>query len=280
MFNLPVFIVGSPRSGTTLMRLLLNAHPDIAIPHETGVYTLIFNRPIYWKLLPAYFFLKRVSFYKKLNVGFKEATKHLAFFDRLSIKNIINALFENYAWSNGKKYWGEKTPMHFRFIHQIKKHYPQSTVVFMIRDPRAVVASSKRYINEKREGDDFWITGNMQEILNIWSFSVRYAIKYKHQIYLLKYETLVDEPETTLKSICRQLGVKYSNSMMEFYLNSEKQIPKNIKGELQPWHKQTTNPINKYQIDKWREELNKKEIAFIEDNCKEQMKYLGYNLIS
>ena len=162
--RLPIFIVGTPRSGTTLLRLLLINHPDIAIPDETNIMDWLYKKPGKRRLL-----LPRASDAGNLTTAF--GMNLAAEYDSLkrhkrprSRRDKVAWFFERYAHQRGKQYWGDKTPGHAPYASELKDLFPESTFVFMLRDPRAVVASLLRYKGSSlRTERDFWICDRLEE---------------------------------------------------------------------------------------------------------------------
>ncbi len=266
--NLPLFIIGCPRSGTTLMRLIFNSHPHLAIPDETGIFDWLYNRPFYKKLFPIKA-SKNEVLVKSLG---EEVTKE---FDALpasktkSPKAIIDFLMQGYAEREQKSLWGEKTPLNIYYLNKILNIYPHATIVYMIRDPRAVASSFKRYVDHKRGKEDFWITKDVNKAIKLWKTSVEQAMKFKNQITFVKYEDFVMNPESTTQRLCEKIGLTYYKKMFEFYKNSR---PDNH----EVWHQETTKPVNQSNIDKWQAELSQPEIKAIEHALKGYMEMFDY----
>ncbi len=267
----PIFIVGSPRSGTTLMRLILNSHPQIAIPDETDILSLLFNKPFYKRIKP---FRVRENSALRNAIGNDIADKfnRLPFYKRIRARDILDFLFDSYAESFGKKYWGEKTPIHYKYIKQTKRVYPNSTVIFMVRDPRAVAASSKRYAGNKT-GDNagFWASEKISTATKLWEEAAMQAIRNKAAIVVVKYEDLVTAPMDTVKGVCEKIAIDFSPQMLDYYKSS----PNNV--ATAKWHKETTKPINLNNLEKWKKELSAKEIMEIENKLQDYMRRFGYN---
>ena len=266
--KLPVFIVGCPRSGTTLMRLLLNNHPRIAIPDETGIFEILMNRTRLKKALP-YRIAPGSRLEKVLGTEIAERFNRLPAFKRIGVRNIVDTLFTIYATSKGKTYWGAKTPHHYRYIPEIRKLFPSATIIFMIRDPRAVVASSKRYAKNNKS---FWASHNIQTAIDLWKESIHAAKACKDDLVIVKYEELSSDPSSVIKEICNHLGVRFDPEMLNFYKSSESQISK-----MPTWHKETTKPVNAENIEKWKTELSEEEISTIDKRLADEMSYANYS---
>src|SRR3954453_21234100 len=123
----PVFIVGTMRSGSTLFRLILDAHPRIAISEETG-------------FMGAVTATKDIPHWQHGHHWFQRIGWTEEEFDA-RLRAFYGGLFERHARSQGKQRWGEKTPMHARHIPQMAALFPDAVFVGIVRHPGAVVHS-------------------------------------------------------------------------------------------------------------------------------------------
>ncbi|MCK5612777.1 sulfotransferase [Candidatus Pacearchaeota archaeon] len=278
MTNLPLFIVGSPRSGTTLIRLIFNSHSKIAVPDETNIFGWLFERPFYKNWLPR---LSKENFLLSKSLGEDIVRKfdRQPAVERVDNKKIVDFLFSRYAAKCGKLYWGEKTPTHSRYVAQIRATYPNSTIIYMVRDPRAVVASSKRYFHKKRGAVDFWISPDISNAIKMWRESIAEAIRNKEDLYFVYYEELVREPEETLTRLTETLGVPYEKKMLDYYKNSPNVTSAANEDKVLEWHRETTRQVNAENIDKWKNELTKEEIIKVEQELSEYFNYFKYDKI-
>lgn len=260
---MPLFITGLPRSGTTLVRLLFDKHPEIAIPHETGLIRKCYDRRFRLRLTGfkagRYANLKAV-----LGEEVVKAFDALPLSARNNAYKVVNRLMGEYARHQQKPYWGEKTPSNYRNIHIIRRLFPDATVLFVLRDPKAIFASRKRYLREKRTGKDFWMTDDLQAVVNEWVSGVGHVLDHKSAFRIVEYERLVQEPETVLQKLFPEIGLAYDPQVLHFYETAEEAIPSNDEGHLNPWHKPTQNPIDPANIDKWKHELTAGEVQQID----------------
>ncbi|MFY0673649.1 MAG: sulfotransferase [Bacteroidia bacterium] len=272
--NLPLFITGHPRSGTTLLRLIFNKHSQLAIPDETGMFHWFYKRPWYKQHTRSRIRIpspKSLAFGEPIIEAFNKKPK--AF--RNNAKESMGFLYKEYAKSVGKQFWGDKTPLHTQFTDQILKLFPNAFIINLVRDPRAVISSAKRNMKNKREGTDFWITDDLDKTIERWKWEYgliqRFTSKYSEQSVLLIYEDFVANPEMHLRSLCEQIGLPFEPEMLNYHKDSNKEVK-----DMNAWHKETTKPINIKNIDKWKEELDANEIEQIESSLKSEMTELGY----
>lgn len=143
---LPFFIVGSPRSGTTLLVQILNRHNNIYIPPETAFFhhLSLFNKvkKEEQKLAKdisdfvAYYSEQRATKYLNLPEG---KVQEILLHNVASYMDVFINLMNELKKQSKKQRWGEKTPHHLRCINEVKKHIPNTKYIIMVRDGRAVI---------------------------------------------------------------------------------------------------------------------------------------------
>jgi hypothetical protein len=173
----PTFIVGSGRSGTTLLRLMLDAHPDISCGPETH-----FLRDLrhlvgeHWNLLSRY--------------GFDKAYWHN------KIHYFFDSFKEDYMERRGKQRWVEKTPWYVRYLDFLDDVFDGCLIIHIIRNGYDVVRSWKERSGYLQALKSAW-TG--------WGDSIRQARAfgqtYPERFHELRYEDLVTSPEPTIRSV-------------------------------------------------------------------------------
>lgn len=273
--NRPIFIVGLGRSGTTLMSSLLSAHPNITIPtSETKFLTqwMKTDSPlenfrdfkVFWE---EYSQSERFSY---LGIDPDAALDRILIQDRYDYKTIFTSILQEYARKMQKKRWGEKTPQNSRYIQLLFEWYPQARILWMLRDPRAAVAShlSAPWSKDTRTHASEWN-------YNVCLFEQWQDDK---RVLLVKYEALVLEPEHQLKRICHFLNEDYTPAMITD--RSEMTSPPiNRTG----WALEHTNtvlqPVNTRSIEKWHSILSSDQIVIVELITRGKMLTYGYKPI-
>jgi hypothetical protein len=249
-----VFIVGVSRSGTTLMRRVLERSSEIAISGENHYLGHLIAREgvrhrlrrfgdlssdenvrrlvahIYSDRFMESSLLRRQSrhwLYLRRNVPPEELERRILCSDR-SERAIFDAILDSYAERKGKRIRGEKTPAHVRYVDTLLRWYPDGRVIHMLRDPRAVYVSE---VNRRRkEHDSFPYRLVAQhdlllkpfvaiETLAAWIDSVRrmdrHRKRFGERCIIVRFEDLVTEPERELKRLCGLLGVPFEAEMLD-----------------------------------------------------------------
>jgi hypothetical protein len=253
----PVFIVGCGRSGTTILRLMLNQHSMIAIPEETWYF------PRLLQMLPA--LIKHDDWKAKVankifelnTIHFPDISKSqlmeaLIGIQRNDYASIISCLNRSFAASEGKIIWGDKTPGYVLSLATIKKIFPNARVIHMIRDGRDVVESLLKNWKVGPQTNDF------KKTVEYWKKHVTVGIKegplYFGENYIeVRYEELVSEPNRVLNEICDFLMIPMQQSMLNFSQSA---------GEYTPnWkhHTNTNKPLNTASVFKWKDEYDNRK---------------------
>ena len=280
--ELSLFVTGVPRSGTTLLRLLLSAHPAICIAPEKSFFGWLEKRFGNANNLSA----QRDEFieelYKHPNTKFvtwgiekKTIAARLKQEPALTYLQAITILYQMYALKTYPEAYllGNKDPSYLYHIETLLKYCPQAKIIHIIRDIRAVYSSTQKKALLKEK------IVNQQPILHVtkhWRQAERVMEKYKNdkRFYTLHYEKLVSSPEEQLKKLFAWLGVEYCDSVLKFYEEnaSKKLVPEN----KYAWHYRTLQPITDKQIDAWKTELKQSEIELLELMNRRRMQKWGY----
>lgn len=219
----PIFIVGAPRSGTTLMRSILDAHPNIFSPAwETGLFQ-------YMSLMINGDLLKFKNKYKKDLILPRE--DYIAWVKRVSL-DLITMLRQK----SEKQRWAEKTPGHVHSMDFIHEVYPDAQFIHMIRRGSDVVKSLQNM---------HWAPRRIRWSINTWVESVQAGRSSGARLPAghyteIRYEELIRTPHEVLKQLCDYLGEPFAEQMLEFH-NPEKNTSK---AELKPLQ---SKPVNDYQ---------------------------------
>jgi hypothetical protein len=271
--NKPIFIVGVPRSGTTLLRLILNAHSRIGIATETHFLRIFWSaRQKYGDLekncnLDAMWSdLKGSKYLKDLNLKNIEEIRLKVNNGERSYKNIFRTLLTEYAEQRGKVRWGEKTPGHLEFVEDLVAFFPDCKIIHVIRDPRDVCLSFKKVP---------WGSNNVYSNARLWNRYIDLCENksfYKCAAYIeVKYEELVTNPKKQIEHICKFIGEKAEDQMLYFYQFAGQYLEKD-----EPWKNGCFNPLTSENIGKWRRELTKWEVEQINIKCENNMLKKGY----
>lgn len=277
MNDAPFFIVGFQRSGTTLLRLMLDAHPEIAIPLDTvGLWSR------YEKRLPEYGDLNSEPGRGRLvgdllgeeRIRLWEtpltADQILRGWNEPGYPGLIRAFHQAYAGSKGKVRWGDKDPGNMVRIDQLNRWFPDARFIHIIRDGRDACLSQL----EQDFGFD-----NMLECACAWREEVQWVRRMGALLgpryFELRYEDLVTEPEIRLRSVCRFLDLEYDGLMLQYYERVGTAVP-DEKRHIWPL---IDKPPQADNAERWKHKLTRGERVTFEKRAGEVLHACGYDTI-
>ncbi|MCJ7519124.1 MAG: sulfotransferase [Anaerolineaceae bacterium] len=273
----PMFIISSGRSGTTLMRSMLVASGNVAIPAETQIiHALAVKFPLLfglgWEGLTRAIIADFEShpnfplWESNLTTAYRK-TADLPRKER-SLARIIDEVYMTYASEKfpNAKLWGDQSPIHTFALPYIHKVFPNARYMHLLRDGRDVVSSMV-----KRHGDDY-----LYEAVYRWKTSIKrinaFIKKIPPEQYLeVRYEDLVQHPEDTLIRVSRFLGIEYTSKMLDYW-----KLPSTIEHKYKTFHVNLGKPVFPTSIGKWKERLNEEQQSYILKQITPELKSLGY----
>lgn len=268
----PLFLLGSQRSGTTMLRLMLNNHPSLAIPHESAFITIYFKKLSKYGDLGdranARRLLSDVSQHPLVKRG-KLIADPDAILDRpiKSYRDFVDAIFQAYAQALGKPRWGDKTPFYTPDIDVIRTIFPDAKILHLVRDGRDVVLS-QRSIE--------WMSSNLPKLALDWQWKTTIAHKVgavlKDDFLEIHYEDLVLSPEETLRKICHFVREPYEPAMLSYSESAKDVVP----AESLKWHRNSIQPPDPSQLFKWKTQLSRAERIIFEQLAGEALDLFGY----
>lgn len=278
----PIFVVGASRSGTELVRALLNRHPRVGVAPETHYFDDL--RPKVGGgrsvLTPEQREMTRKYFDDLHNGWYGLNTKVPASTSAQwseSMGETADEVFRQYceAWSaaRGKDVWGEKTPRHIFRGDDILAAFPDARILVLMRDPRAVVASYRDWRNQwagpealdpslvdasQREDRRIRASYSLSIVSMLWKSAARHAesLVRRHgpdRVRILKYEDLVTEPERTTRELCAWLGVQFDSDMLTVGVVNSSYVAANVQDGVDP-----------AVADRWRHVLSENEIGYVD----------------
>jgi hypothetical protein len=284
------FVVGAPRSGTTMLRLMLDAHPELAIPPETYFITKAQKTWRAAKRRPGEnqveAFIDSVTGHKRWPDFHLDADAFAARVRERDPKRLgdgVRVFYEMYAEKIDKPRWGDKTPFYVRKMDVIHRVLPEARFVHLIRDGRAVALSIK----------DLWFgPDTIPECAEFWVARLDEAREKARELphYLeIIYEDLVRDPEPNLRKIADFIEVPFDERMVRYYENVDERIaletpPEEVAPdgrivsteERMKIMENLKRPPDPTRIDRWREQMSAEDVATFESIAGERLRELGY----
>jgi hypothetical protein len=236
----PIFILGTQRSGTTLLTRALSAHPEVFIQNEISVDKVFRYDADKAEILS--------------NIDKEIQVRHHQGLDKL-------------LSSQNKKIWGIKDPQLTEHLGALRQFLPECKFIIIVRDGRGVVNS---YIDNK------WGLGtNAYTGAHRWHKEVsqqkQLMAEYPESFILIRYEDLVTDMETQVKKACIHIGVDFKAEMLTYF--TKKAQFKEHKSNINTNKKPDVNIA-----EKWRKELSIQQISLVEYVATKELVANGYPL--
>ena len=242
MINQPIFLVGAERSGTTLLRLMLNNHPDIVwMPEFEYAVDLVNNQGHYPSLN---------YFYEYLETDRNFQANNLYIDKKLTYSQLVNDFMQQTLSASQKSLIGATVHRNFDRLLYI---WPDARFVHIIRDPRDVARSN---IGMGWAGNVFYGVDRWIEAETLWE-QIKTKILPEKYIEIL-YENLICEPEQKLTDICHFLNITYDKLMLDYDENT------------------TYSKPDSNLIEQWRTKLSDLEIQLVETKVSDLLITKGY----
>ncbi|VAW59438.1 Sulfotransferase domain protein [hydrothermal vent metagenome] len=273
-----VFIIGTQRSGSNLLRLMLNQLQAIASPHPPH----ILDRML--PLMDSYGDLHDERNFKILVddvcrlVELNPVEWSDVVFDRekifsdsqgsRSLTSVYGAVYDSYAEQQGAHTWICKSMANIKYTNEIEAHFKKPKYIYLYRDGRDVALSfQKAVVGEK----------HIYNIAKDWSETQSKALYLREmldedQFFSVSYEQLTQQPEQTAKALCAFLAVEFSTEMFDYHKSHE---AKNAAESSDLWGN-VTNPILSNNSKKYKKEMSEDDLRIFESVAGHTLDHLNY----
>jgi hypothetical protein len=219
---MPIFMIGTARSGSNLLRRMLNQLPGIAAPHPPHILSR------FMPLLPNYGDLRQPEQFAQLVddvcrlVELNPVPWEGVVLNRIevlrrcrtpSLVAVFGAVYELCAAARNADNWCCKSLSNIQHLPAIAEYYPGAHYLYLYRDGRDVACSFRK----AAEGEKHFYA-----IAREWAETQRLALAHRehtpaHRFFSLSYEELTGAPERTLRRLCQFLGVSFAREMLDFH---------------------------------------------------------------
>ena len=267
-----MIVLGVRRSGTTLLRVMLDRNPELAVPDESYFVPQLARRhrtPVD----PAAFLddLRRLP--TLVDWGLSPASVQARLRPGMTTDDAIAAVFAAYAAERGKARWGDKTPLYMQHLDLLERLFPDARFVHLIRDGRdAALSFLSVPAGLMTEG---W--GHPQDAAGFacqWATEVASArelgARVGGQRYReLRYEALVADPEGELRAVCAFAGLEYDPAMLDYVGQTD---------SARKAHQQQLNEPPRQNVREWRTEMSESDRHAFEEVAGALLAELGYEV--
>jgi peptidoglycan/xylan/chitin deacetylase (PgdA/CDA1 family) len=253
-----IFLVGPPRSGTTILQSLLAAHPEvISFPESKFFHYLLYDQ--FAGKLPG-----------RMEAFFRDEIKRPELLQGFDDSQTVEAkaswfvkVLDGLAVEQNKSIWLEKTPEHIYFIEDIERFLPEAKFIHILRNGMDTIASM---YEATKNFNELWGAGwDLNHCIGRWEHAMLTSHKYvnKSNHILVKYEDLLDNKSKFLSKICNFLDIEYDGQMLINYQEKAANLSLNL-----PWHKGIERDIKSSNVHKYQSIFKKNEIRYILDKIK------------
>jgi hypothetical protein len=254
----PFFIIGNDRSGTTMLRLILDRGAQTALPTESmflGDFAPVRRRGGLDDHDAAVRFTERVWNHPKValwELDGEPTPPPVGLSHDEAYRWAIEQPYLAYMRRDGKTRWADKTPYYLEWVDEIKAVFPEAKFIELVRDGRDVGLS---IMPLPFGGNNAWVTGRD------WARGIRLGQaaheRWPGDVFTVQYEQLTADPAPYIQRMCEFLGMEYSPDM----LNVEKTDSSKIVADQAEWFTNLWAGINQKSVGKWKRKMSEKDQA-------------------
>lgn len=278
MIENPVFIVGTERSGSNLLRLILNELEELTIPHPPHLMRDL------TKVIARYGDLQQEeNFQRLIHDAVRLVELHFApwpfVIDKARVREeagaqtlyaVYAAIYEQYREHMGKARWGCKSTFMIHHVPEILAAHKAPQFIHLVRDVRDVAVSARKSV---------FCHYHPYYVGRLWNEEQTKAMHWENKLsphtwFTLRYEDLIQDPETQMREVCKFLGAKYSNRLLAFF---DKAGARELSGLSRSWEN-VGKPVLKNNHQKYRNNLTALEVKMIESVAQGPMQHYKYAL--
>lgn len=279
------FVVGVNRSGTTLLRMMLDAHPDLTIPPETHFVPELIETAEDGATDAEHLLATITSQREWGDFGLTEEELLTRFeaLDPLTAGGALREFYGAYAERVGKPRWGEKTPIYVKSMRAIQSALPEARFVHVIRDGRDVALSIRDRATKEH---------TFEAIAERWVRRItraRAQAKRLDHYKEIRYEALILDTEPTLREVCDHFALPWSDDVLDYHQRSAERLEE-MKRELPDsgkrthlsverrmmTHARTTEAPDPRRVSRWRESMDPGDRKIFEAIAGDLLNELGY----
>ena len=275
-----VFVIGCPRSGTTLLQRMLDNHPQLTVANDTHFITRAIKKAFRDESDPVLTpeLIEQVRAYRRFHrMGLDEADVGNAARDCRTYSQFVSRLYDLRAAHRGKPLSGEKTPDFCRQIPILHNLFPGARFIHIIRDGRDTALSAMNWASPTKGPGrwSLWAEDPVGACALWWRWQAGIGVRDGHVLgerlyFELKYEDLVENSTALLSAIAAFLQIPDSEKMANYFAGKTKKNS-NLSA------KSAWLPPTKGLRD-WRNQMAEENIAVFEGIAGPLLKQLGYEL--
>lgn len=257
-----IAIGGCARSGTTLVRVILDSHSRVVIGPPTSLFIPV-------RLDPQDIAFRLALGEERIATLSTRAPNRVEFIE--SVAHEVKAVY-------GKQIWGDKTARNVHRFKWILEHFPNARIIHVIRDGRDVVCSLRTHRRRRVVDGEIQPIETMMPLrlcMDRWIEAVEagIALRGDRRYFEVYYEELVANPMNTIKAICEFLKISFEPQMLLFHeftgpLRDPIRFPQNL---------EATFPLYTRASGRWRFDLSMEDARWVQRVLNPLLHHLGYS---
>ena len=259
------FVIGSARSGTTLLRMILNAHPEVAVPPESRFVVELYRSDE----VQVEDFLARLDAHERWaswDTPIENVRAQLAGVTTLPYRDAIEAAYLAFAKNRNKKRYGDKTPRYIEHIPLLSRLWPEAKFVHLVRDGRDVALSY---------ADVPFGPSTVAKAAALWKERVVLGLEQGRSLgpkrYAeMRYERLLSRPQEETESLCSFLELDFDPAMLDY----SEQARSEVLDRAKLYNPHVTKSITKTRS--WDEQMPPSQVEVFEAVAGHTLQELGY----
>ena len=272
------FFVGCGRSGTTLVRSMFDSHPDMAVVYESFFVSRLLRRRRHYER-PGAFDLDRFTReltghfgFRKLGLSPAEVVERLSEEAPATTADALRTVYVTYAGCQGKRRYGDKTPMYVNVIAVLARSLPEARFVHIVRDGRNVALA---YLQAP------WGPASLVEACLYWKQNVERGRQAGRRLgpgryREVSYERLTEDPEAVLAELCPFLELDFDPAMLRYFERTD-EVMATIRNRQH--HQGLSKPVTRGVRD-WRSQMAPDDVRTFEALAGPLLDELGYERAS
>lgn len=256
-----------------MLRLMLNKHPKLAVPHESKFILTFYSKlegyPDFGSRETLLRLLNDIEDLPAVREGKLIVDKERIMAYRIEcFADLVDAVMTEKAIAMGKIRWGDKTPFYTPEIDQLWAIFPEAKIVHLVRDGRDVAVSQQNID---------WLGNSLPRLAADWRWKVTIchkvgSVRGSGYFLEIKYEDLVSDTEPTLRRICSFLEEDYSPEMLNYHETAETEVPKSSS----KWHRNSIRKPDPTKLGVWKKRLSKTDRIIFEQVAGDTLELFAY----
>lgn len=284
------FILGRPRSGTTLLKTLFDAHPNVKIPPELPIFLPLYQKFKHVKTWDKGQILSFVDHVFQPNVFDSERFENLKIDRKLFTEDLLKLEYNctiqdlliklnEHSFSVFPKQEirlvGDKNPVYSVYMKRLIRIFPKAWFICIIRDYRDNYVSLKNLQGIKLEAPV--LTLQIARWVYVTKLFLACQNRFPDRFFIIRYEDLVTKPQESFRELCAFLSIPYVPEVFDYYKKKDELMRTFPNPSIEKIHKSLMDPVNTGRMDLWKTQLTDLEVKIADQIAGKTAEVMGYS---